>query len=254
MFIALVIPSCHLILWCPVLPLIFLSFRDFSHESSIHIGWPKSWRFSFSISPSSECSGLISLKIDWFDLLAVQGTCRILLQHHQFEGISSLMFCLLCSPALTAVHDHWEDHSFDYMTFVSRVMSLLFNTLSRCVIAFLPRSSCLLISWLKSLFAVILEPKKRKSVTTSTFSPSIYHVVMGLDAMILVFSLFSLKPALSLSFYTLIKRFFSFLFAFCYYSSIICLSEVVDISPAYPDSSFVTHPAGHFSWCAQHIG
>ena len=118
MFIASVIPSCHLILWCPVLPLIFLSFRDFSHESSVHIGWPKSWSFSFSISPSSECSGLISLKIDWFDLLAVQGTFRILLQHHQFEGISSLVFCLLCSPALTAVHDHWEDHSFDYMTFV----------------------------------------------------------------------------------------------------------------------------------------
>ena len=127
--------------------------------------------FIFSISPSSEYSGLISLKIDWFDLLAVQGTLRILLQHHQFESISSLVFCLLYSPALTTVHDHWEDHSFDCITFVGRVMSLLFNTLSRFVIAFLPRSSCLLISWLKSLFAVILEPKKRKSVTNFHLFP-----------------------------------------------------------------------------------
>ena len=133
--------------------------------------------FIFSISPSSEYSGLISLKIDWFDLLAVQGTLRILLQHHQFESISSLVFCLLYSPALTTVHDHWEDHSFDCITFVGRVMSLLFNTLSRFVIAFLPRRKCLLISWLQSPFTVILEPRKRKSVTTSNFSPSICHEV-----------------------------------------------------------------------------
>ena len=125
------------------------------------------------------------------------------------EGINSLVLRLLYSPALTTVRDHWEDHSPDYMTYVCRVMSLLFNTLSRFVIAFLPRSNCLLISWLQSPFAVILEPKKRKSVTTSTLFLSICHEAMGLDAMILIFSIFGFKLALSLSSFTLIKRFLS---------------------------------------------
>ena len=120
-------------------------------------------------------------------------------------------------------------------TFVSRVMSLLFNTLSRFVIAFLPRSNHLLISWLQSLSAVILEPKKRKSVTTSTFSPSVCHEVMRADTVIRVFLIFILKLALSLSSFSLIKRLFSSsLFAI---SGIICISEVVDDSPTYLDSS-----------------
>ena len=123
-------------------------------------------------------------------------------------------------------------------TFDGKVMSLLFNMLSRFVIAFLPRSNCLLISWLQSMSAEMLEPKKRKSVTTSTFSPYICHAVMGVDAMILVFLIFSLKQALSLPFFTLIKRLFS--------SSSLCairvvciirISEVVDVSPASLDSS-----------------
>ena len=125
-------------------------------------------------------------------------------RHHFFA------FCLLYGPALTTVCDHWEDHCLDYTwTFDGKVMSLLFNMLSRFVIAFLPRSNCLLISWLQSMSAEMLEPKKRKSVTTSTFSPYICHAVMGVDAMILVFLIFSLKQALSLPFFTLIKRLFS---------------------------------------------
>ena len=130
----------------PLTPSIFPSIRDFSNKSSVLIRWPQYWRFS--ISPSSEYSGLISFKIDWFDFLAVQGTCRSLLQHHQLEGINSLSFCLLYSPAVTAICDHWEDHSLDYMDICQRVISLLFTTLSRFVIAFLPRSNHLLISWL----------------------------------------------------------------------------------------------------------
>ena len=105
----------------------------------------------------------------------------------QFEGVSSLGFCLLYSPALTTTRDYWEDQNLDHMDLVSRVMSLLFNTRSRFVIPFLPRSNCLLISWLQSASTVILEPQKRKSATTSTFSPSICHEVMELDYMILVF-------------------------------------------------------------------
>ena len=116
------------------------------------------------------------------------------------------MFWLLYGPTLTTVCDHWEDHCLDYTrTFDVKVMSLLFNMLSRFVIAFLPRSNCLLISWLQSTSAEILEPKKTKSVTT-TFPPSICHVVMGVDAMILVFLIFSLNLAFSLPFFTLIKR------------------------------------------------
>ena len=116
------------------------------------------------------------------------------------------MLCFLYGPALTTIHGHWEHH---IRTFVGRVTSLLFNTLSRFVMAFLPRSNHLLISWLQSPCTETLEPKKRKSVTTSTIS-SICHPIMGPDAMILVFLIFSFKLALSLSFFTLIKRLFSF--------------------------------------------
>ena len=189
MSIALVMPSIHLIFWCPplLLPSIFPSIWVFSNESAVHIRWPKYWSFSFSISPSTKYSGLISLKIDWFDLLAVQGTLRSLLQ--QFEGINSSVLHLLYSTAFITICDLWEDHSLDYMTFVE-VIFLLFNTRSRFVIAFLPRSKCLWISWLQSPSAGILEPTKRKSVTTSTFSPSVFYEVMGPDAMILVFFFF----------------------------------------------------------------
>ena len=147
----------------------------------------KYWSFSFRISPSNEYSGLISFRIDWFDLLAVQGTLQSLRQHHNSEAsalrCSAFFFVQLSHPYMTP----GKTIVLTIWTFVSRVMSLLFNTLSRFVIAFLPRSKRLLISWLQSPSAVILEPKRRKFDTTSTFSPYICHEVMGSDVMILVF-------------------------------------------------------------------
>ena len=159
MSIALVIPSYHLILRCPLLlPLIFPSIRVFSYESVLHIRWPKDWSFSFSISPSNEHPGLVSFRMDWFDLLAVQGTLKSLLQHH-----SSKASILRCSAFFLV------QFSYPYMTtgktialtrqtFVGKVMSLLLHVLSRLGIAFLQMSKRLLISWLQSLSAVILEP------------------------------------------------------------------------------------------------
>ena len=122
-------------------------------------------------------------------------------------------------------------------TFVSKVMSLLFNTLSRFVITFLPRSKRLLISWLQSSSTLILEHKKRESVTVCTFSPSICREVMGLDAVIFIFWMLSFKLAFSISFFTLIKKLDQFLFAFCHWGGVICISEIIDISPSSHDSS-----------------
>ena len=193
----LVMPSNHLILGCPLLllPSVFPSIRIFSSELVLCIRWPNCWSFSFSISPSNEYSGLISFMFDWFDLLAVQGTLKSLLQHHNSKAsilhFSAFFMVQLLHPYMTT----WKNHSFDYMNFVGKVKSLLFNSLSRFVIAFLPRSKCLLILWLQSLSAVILEPKKRKSVTASNFFPSIYHEVMGLDAITLIVWMLSFKPA-----------------------------------------------------------
>ena len=205
-------PSNYLFVCCPLLllPSVFPSIRVFSNESALCIRWPKYWRFSFSISPSSEYSGLISLRIDWFDLLAVQGTLKSLLQHH-----SSKASVLWCSAFFMVQFSHpcmtiGKTIALTRRTFVGKVMSLIFSTLCRFVIAFLPRSKCLLISWLQSPSAVILEPKKIKSVTASTFSPSICHEVMEPDAMILAFFMLSFKPAFSLSSLTLIKGLFSF--------------------------------------------
>ena len=130
---------------------------------------------SASVLPMSEYSGLISFRTDWFDLLAVKGTLKSLLQAPLFKGISSSVLCILYCPGLTTICDHREASTI--RTFVGRVMSLLFNTLSRFVVAFLPRSNHLLISQLQSPSTVILEPKKRKSVTASTFPPSICHAV-----------------------------------------------------------------------------
>ena len=187
--IKLVRPSNHLILCCPLLlPSIFPSIRVLSNESVLCIiRWPKYWRSSFSLSSSNEYSGLISLRIDWFDLLAVQETLKSLLQHHSSKASifqSSAFFMVqLSHPYMTT----GKTIALTRQTFVGKVVSLLFNMLSRFVKAFLPRSKRLLISWLKSSFAVILKPKKIKSVTVSIVSPSICHEVMGLDIMILVF-------------------------------------------------------------------
>ena len=183
-----VMPSNHLILCHPLLllPSIFPSIRVFSNESALRIRWPKYWSFSFNISPSNEHPGLISFRMDWLDLLAVQGTLKSLLQHHSSKASilrhSAFFTVQLSHPYMTT----GKIIALTRRNFVDKVMSLLFNMLSRLVITFLPRSKHLLISWLQSQSIVILEPRKIKSATVSTVSPSICHEVMGLDAMILV--------------------------------------------------------------------
>ena len=194
---------CHHLLLPPSFP----SIRDFSNESALPIRWPKCWSFSFS--PSSEYSGLLSFQIDSFDLLTIQQTLGSLLQHHSVKAS-----ILWCSASFRVQLSQWDmttgkNIALTIWTFAGRVISLLFNAQSRFVIAFLPRSNYLLIPWLQSPSAVTLESKKRKSVTASTFSPSICHEVMGTDAMILVFLIFSFKLAFILSSFTLIKKFFS---------------------------------------------
>ena len=175
MSIESVMPSNHLILCCPLLllPSIFPSIRVFSSESALHIRWPKDWSFSFSISSPNEHLGLISFRIDWFDILAVQGTRRSLLQPHSSKA--SILWHLAFFMVQLS-HPYYmttgKTLALTLWTFVGKVMSLLFHTLSRSVTVFLPRSKRLLISWLQSPSAVILEPKKRKSDTVSTVSPS----------------------------------------------------------------------------------
>ena len=175
-----VILSNHLILYHPLLllPSIFLNMRVFSSESALHIRWPKYWNFSFSIGLSSEYSGPVSFRIDWFDLLAVQGTLKSLPHHHSLKPSilqhSAFFMVQLSHSFLTT----GKTIALTRRTFVGKVMSLLFNMLSRFVITFLPRSKHLLISWLQLPPAVILEPKKIKSLTVSIVSPSICHEVM----------------------------------------------------------------------------
>ena len=182
-------PSSHLILCCPLLllPPIPPSITVFSNESTLHMRWPKYWSFSFTIIPSKVIPSLISLRKDWLDLLAVQGTLMSLLQHHSSKAsilwhsaFFTVQLSHLCmTTGKTIALTRW--------TFVGKVMSLLLNIVSRLLITFLPRNKRLLISWLQSPTAVILEPPKVKSDTVSTVSPSISHEVMGPDAMIFVF-------------------------------------------------------------------
>ena len=166
-------PSNHLVLCCPLLlrPSVFPSIRVFSNQLFLRIKWPKYWSFSFSISPSNEYSGLISFRIDWFDLLTVQGTLKSLLQHHNSKvsilQCSAFFMVQLSYPYMTT----GKTIDLTRWTFVGKVISLHFNTLSRFVVAFLPRSKRLLISWLQSPSTVILEPKKIKSITVSIVSP-----------------------------------------------------------------------------------
>ena len=162
MSIESVMPSNHLILYHLLLlpPSIFPSIRVFSNESVLRIRWPKYWSFSFNISPSNEYSGLISFRLDWLDLLAVQGTLKSPLQHHSSKASilrrSAFFIVQLSHPYRTT----GKAIALTRWTFVGKVMSLFFNMLSRLVITFLPRSKCLLISWLRSPSAVILEPQK----------------------------------------------------------------------------------------------
>ena len=160
-------PSIHLLLCRPVLlsPSIFPSIRVFSNESALHIRWPKYWSFSFNISPSNEHPGMISFRMDWLDHLEVQGPLKSLLQHH-----SSKASILICSAFFIVQLSHpymttGRIIALTGQTFVGKVMSLLFNMLSRLVINFLPKCKHLLISWLQSPSAVILEPPKIKSAS-----------------------------------------------------------------------------------------
>ena len=189
MSIESVMPSSHLILsrllllLSPNPP----SIRVFSNESTLRMRWPKYSSFSFSIIPSKEIPGLISFRMDWLDLLAVQGTLKSLLQHHSSKASilwrSAFFTVQMSHPYMTT----GKTIALPRWTLVSKVMSLLLNILSMLVITFLPRSKRLLISWLQSPSAVSLEPKKVKSDIVSTVSPSISHEVMGPDAMIFVF-------------------------------------------------------------------
>ena len=178
MAIELVTPSNHLILCRPLLllPSICPSIRVFFSESVLHIRWPRCWSFSFSISPSNEYPGLISFRMDWLDLLAVQGTLKSFLQNHSSKAsvlrCSAFFIVQLSHPYMTT----GKNIALTRWTLVSKVMSVLFNMLSSFAIAFLPRSKCLLISCLQSPSAVILEPKKIKSVTVSIVSPSEFQV------------------------------------------------------------------------------
>ena len=173
-------PSSHLILCRPLLllPPIPPSIRVFSSESALHMRWLKYWTFSFSIIPSKEIPGLISFRMDWLDLLAVQGTLKSLLQHHSSKASilqrSAFFTVQLSHPYMTT----GKTIALTRRTFVGQVMSLLLNMLSRLVITFLPKSKRLLISWLQSPSVVILEPPKIKSDTVSTVSPTISHEVI----------------------------------------------------------------------------
>ena len=194
---------CHPL---PLLSAIFPSIRNFSNELAPPIRWPKYWTFSFSISASNEYSGLISFRTDRFDLFAVQETLNSLLQHHSSKVSTlrcSVFFMVQLSyPYVTT----GKTIALTRWTFVGKVMSLLFNMLSRLVITFLPRSKHLLVSWLRSPSAVTMETTKRKSVPVSILSPSICQEVMGPDAIIFVIWMLNFKPAFSLSSFTFIKR------------------------------------------------
>ena len=173
-------PSSHLILCHPLLhlPPVPPGIRVFSNESTLRMRGPKYWSFSFSIIPTKEHPGLISFRMDWLDRLAVQGTLKSLLQHHSSKAsilrCSALFIIQLSHPYMTT----GKTTALTRQTFVGKVMSLLLNLLSRLGITFLQRSKRLLISWLQSPSAVILEPPKIKSATASTVSLSIRHEVM----------------------------------------------------------------------------
>jgi len=238
--------SNHIILCCPLLllPSIFSRIRVFSNESVLHIRWPKVWSFSFSISTSDEYSGLISFRIDLF---AVQGTLKSLLQHHSSKASifqrSAFFMAQLSHPYIAT----GKTIALTRQTFVVKVMSLLFNMLSRLVVAFLSRSKRFNL-WLQSPSTVILEPKKIKSVTVTAFSPSICHEVMGPDAMIFVFWMLCFKPSFPLSSRgSLVLLCFLplgwchlYIWGYCYFSQQSWFQLVI-------------HPAQHFTWCPLHI-
>ena len=195
MSIQSVMPSNHLVLYHPLLlpPSIFPSIRVFSDESAVHIRWPKYWSFSFGISLSNEYLGLICFRMNWLNLFVVQETLKSLLQHHSSKASilqrSGFFIVQLSHPYMTT----GKTIALTRLTFVGKVMFLLFNMLCRLVITLLPRSKCLLISWLQSPSAVILEPPKIVSHCFHCFPTC--HEVMGPGAMLLDFWMLSFKPA-----------------------------------------------------------
>ena len=233
-----VMPWSHLILRCPLLipPSIFPSNRVFCNESVLHIRWPKYWSFSFSISPSNEYSGLISIWMEWFDLLAVQGTLKSLLQHHSSKASilwrSAFFTVQLSHPYMTT----GKTIALTRRTFVGKVMSLLLNMLSRLVITFLARSKRLLISWLQSPSAVILEPKK---IVCHCFHCFPIYLPWSAGTRCHNFSFLNVK--FKANFFTLLfhihQKALQFLFTFSHKRGIICISEVIDISPGNLDFS-----------------
>ena len=243
-------PSNHLILCRPLLllPSTFPSIRVFSNESALCFRWPKYWTFSFNISPSNEHSVLISFRMDFLGLLAVQGTLRSLFQHHSSKA--SILQCTaffivqLSHPNMTT----GKTIALTRWTFVGKVTSLLFNMqYNRLVISFLARSKHLFISWLQSQSAVILEPHKIKAATVS---PSISHEAMRPDAMFLLLWMLRFKPTFSLSSFTFIKG----LFSSSALSAIRVVSsayQVIDISPGNLDSSlcFIQPSVSHGVLC-----
>ena len=213
MSIESVMPSNHLSLCHPLL-LFSSCLQSFPASGSFLMSQffttgGQSFSFSFSISLSNEYSGLTSFRIDWLDLLAVQGTLKSLRKHHNSK--SSILWCsaFFIVQLSHPYNNTGETIALTRQTFFGKVISLLFNMLARLVMAFLPRSKHLLISWLQSPSSVVLEPKKIKPATVSTVSPSIHHEVMGLDDMILILWVLSFKPTFSLFSFTLIKRLFS---------------------------------------------
>ena len=213
MYMESVIPLNHLILCHPLLllPSILPRITVFSNELALCIMWPKYWSFSFTISPSNEYSKLISFRIYWLDLPAVWGTLKSLPQHHSSKASILRDSAFFMVPFSQPYMTNGKTITLIIWTLVSKVMSLFFNTLSRFFIAFLPSSKHLLISWLQSPSAVILEPKKMSVIVSIVFS-SICHEVMGLEGMILVFWMLSFKPTFSLSSFTVIKSLFSLYF------------------------------------------
>ena len=205
---ASVVLSSHLILWHPpLLPSIFPSIRDFPNELAVFIRWPKYWRFS--IIPSNKYSGLISLKIDWFDLLAAQGTLRSLLQHHSLKA-SILQHPAFFITQLSQVCDHWKDHSLDY-TDLCRQSNVSALQQTAWVYHSFPVKKQMSSDFMAALtiYSDFRAPRRGNLSLLPSFPPSICHAIMGPDAMILIFLMFSFKLALSLSSFTLIKRLFS---------------------------------------------
>ena len=242
-----VIQPSHPLLSPSLLAPIPPSSRVFSNKSTLHMRWPKYWSFSFNISPSNEHPSLISFRMDWLDLLAVQGTLKSLLQHH-----SSKASILRCSAFFTVQLSHpymttGKTIALTRQTFVGKVISLLFNMLSRLVVTFLPRSKRLLTSWLHSPSTVILEPKKKKSLT---LFPHLFPMKWWNR---MPWSSFSECWALSQLFHSplsLHEEALEFLFTFCH-KGVICLSEIIGIFPGHLDSSlcFFQPSISHDSLC-----